>query len=131
MELMILDTWGSGVQAGYTCPCGCKPAVRYECGAAPVEEGCCCGNRFVVGREVAGRLLATDGFRVETISFPAPWGESLQAGWLVGPSVHPEHARGLHSQHAGVDYYFCGRGCKLDFVEDPGRYLDPGYVPHM
>ena len=27
--------------------------------------------------------------------------------------------------------FFCGRGCKLDFDEDPERYLDPGYVPRM
>ena len=31
----------------------------------------------------------------------------------------------------GTTYYFCGRGCLLDFQEDPGHYLDPGYVPSM
>jgi len=39
--------------------------------------------------------------------------------------------RGLHSSYGDTDHYFCGRGCKLDFDEDPERYLDPGYVPSM
>jgi len=40
-------------------------------------------------------------------------------------------AKGLSSNSNGRDYYFCGRGCKLDFDEDPGRYHDPAYVPSM
>jgi YHS domain-containing protein len=39
--------------------------------------------------------------------------------------------KGLHHQHAGVDYYFCAKGCYLDFGDDPERYLDPSYVPSM
>ncbi len=35
------------------------------------------------------------------------------------------------AEHDGVTYYFCGRGCKLDFEEDPGRFLAPDYVPSM
>ncbi len=37
----------------------------------------------------------------------------------------------LHLEHAGTDYYFCGRGCKLEFGDDPERFLDPSYVPSM
>lgn len=37
----------------------------------------------------------------------------------------------LVARHEGTTYYFCGRGCKLEFGEDPGRYLDPSYVPSM
>jgi len=40
-------------------------------------------------------------------------------------------AKGLRSTYKEHDYYFCGRGCKLDFDEDPGRYLDPSYTPSM
>ncbi|CAN5855798.1 hypothetical protein BH23CHL8_BH23CHL8_30900 [soil metagenome] len=40
-------------------------------------------------------------------------------------------AKGLHSRHEEQEYFFCSRGCKLDFDEGPGRYLDPGYVPSM
>jgi YHS domain-containing protein len=52
---------------------------------------------------------------------------------VCGMTVRVEVAtsRGLHYQHEGVDYYFCGRGCRLDFEEDPARYLDPGYQPSM
>ena len=25
-------------------------------------------------------------------------------------------------------YYFCARGCRLDFEDDPEKYLDPEYV---
>jgi YHS domain-containing protein len=40
-------------------------------------------------------------------------------------------AKGLHSRHQDVDYWFCGRGCKLDFDEQPERFLDPAYRPSM
>lgn len=40
-------------------------------------------------------------------------------------------AKGLHTTHAGVDYYFCGKGCKLEFGDDPMRFLDPAYTPSM
>jgi YHS domain-containing protein len=48
-------------------------------------------------------------------------------------TVDPEAARvkGLHTRYHDVDYYFCGKGCKLDFDDDPDRYLDPSYVPSM
>jgi YHS domain-containing protein len=52
---------------------------------------------------------------------------------LCGMTVEPETARdrGLHSSYQGNDYFFCGKGCKLEFDDDPERYLDPGYVPSM
>ena len=40
-------------------------------------------------------------------------------------------ARDLVAEHDGTTYYFCGKGCKLEFGDDPGRYLDPAYVPSM
>jgi YHS domain-containing protein len=40
-------------------------------------------------------------------------------------------AKDLHLVHAGTSHYFCGRGCKLEFGDDPGRFLDPTYVPSM
>jgi Cu+-exporting ATPase len=40
-------------------------------------------------------------------------------------------AAGLETEHEGTTYYFCGRGCLLDFRDDPGRYLDPSYQPQM
>ncbi|MBA2254618.1 MAG: YHS domain-containing protein [Chloroflexi bacterium] len=40
-------------------------------------------------------------------------------------------AKDLVSHQGDTAYYFCGRGCKLDFEEQPARYLDPAYVPSM
>ncbi len=39
--------------------------------------------------------------------------------------------RGLVHDHDGTTYYFCGRGCLLEFRDDPGRHLDPSYQPSM
>ena len=52
---------------------------------------------------------------------------------VCGMTVDPEtaHTKGLQSSHGGRDYFFCGKGCKLDFEDDPGHYLDPAYVPSM
>ena len=61
-------------------------------------------------------------------------GESSKAvDPVCGMTVEPEAARvrGLHSSYQGSDYFFCGKGCKLDFDENPERYLDPSYVPSM
>lgn len=168
MELTILESTPTGLRAGYTCPCGCTPSLSYGRGADIVEEGCCCGNHFAVGPKAASSLTPSAGFRLEAQALAAPWGEPLEAAWLVGPSVHgpaddhgqdhdhgeahsgaatgtqatdpvcgmtvePDAARakGLHSVHQGRDFFFCGKGCKLEFDEDPERYLDPAYVPSM
>jgi Cu+-exporting ATPase len=34
-------------------------------------------------------------------------------------------------EHDGTTYWFCGRGCLLDFRDDPEKYLDPDYQPSM
>jgi len=176
MDLQLIELEPGSLRAGYNCPCGCTPSVAYARGASVVEEGCCCGNEFAVGPEAAATLTSKAGFRLHSQSFDAPWGERLEAGWLVGPSVHgpagehdhhddaqehgdhvhaggdhgtsavtraidpvcgmtvePESARqkGLHSAYRDADYFFCGKGCKLEFDDDPDRYLDPTYVPSM
>lgn len=40
-------------------------------------------------------------------------------------------SKGLVAEHAGETYFFCGKGCLLDFQEDPARYFEPGYRPSM
>ena len=52
---------------------------------------------------------------------------------VCGMDVNVEVARaqGLTSEHEGATYYFCGKGCKLDFQEDPARFFDPSYTPSM
>ena len=44
---------------------------------------------------------------------------------VCGMTVDPPAARsaGLHSRLGEVDYYFCARGCKLEFDEHPATYL--------
>ncbi len=32
-------------------------------------------------------------------------------------------------EYEGVTYYFCGKGCMLEFKDDPEKYLDPNYSP--
>jgi YHS domain-containing protein len=52
---------------------------------------------------------------------------------VCGMTVDPATARekGLHREHQGTDYYFCGKGCYLEFGDDPERFLDPSYIPSM
>jgi YHS domain-containing protein len=52
---------------------------------------------------------------------------------VCGMTVDRESARakGLVSTYEGGEYFFCGKGCKLDFEEDPARYFDPSYQPTM
>ncbi len=156
MELTILHSDTNGLRAGYSCPCGCTPSVEYARDAEVVHEGCCCGNEFAVGPDASGSLTPAPGLHPELQRFESAWGQSLEAAWLVGPSVHgpssdasvagaevvdpvcgmtvePDAARakGLHSLHQGVDHFFCGKGCKLEFDEDPEHYLDPTHTPSM
>ena len=37
----------------------------------------------------------------------------------------------LEWEHDGITYWFCGRGCMLDFQDDPAKYLDPDHTPSM
>ena len=62
---------------------------------------------------------------------PQPVGSVIDP--VCGMTVDPPtaEAAGLHSRQGDQDVYFCGRGCKLDFDEDPGRYLDPAHTPSM
>ena len=59
--------------------------------------------------------------------------EGAEIDPVCGMTVRPEdaRARGLAWSYGGREYFFCGRGCKLDFMEDPARYLAPDYRPQM
>jgi Cu+-exporting ATPase len=54
---------------------------------------------------------------------PAPGEEAIDP--VCGMTVDPATAqsKGLTSRHADHDYFFCAKGCKLDFEEDPEQYL--------
>ena len=49
-----------------------------------------------------------------------------------GMTVDVEQARvmGLTLDRDGHEYAFCGKGCMLDFRDEPTRFLDPDYRPH-
>jgi YHS domain-containing protein len=52
---------------------------------------------------------------------------------VCGMTVDVEQARakGLALTHEGHEYVFCGKGCLLEFRDDPAKYLDPGHRPQM
>jgi YHS domain-containing protein len=37
----------------------------------------------------------------------------------------------LSFEFEGTTYWFCGRGCLLEFKDDPKRYLSPDHQPSM
>ena len=45
--------------------------------------------------------------------------------------IEAARARGLTLTHDGREYAFCGKGCMLDFRDDPATYLDPRRLPSM
>ncbi len=47
---------------------------------------------------------------------------------VCGMDVETDGARHAY-EYKGTTYYFCARGCMLDFQEDPEKYLDPDYEP--
>jgi YHS domain-containing protein len=52
---------------------------------------------------------------------------------VCGMVVDPETARakGLALSHDGRDYLFCGKGCFLEFRDNPEPFLDSGHQPSM
>ena len=52
---------------------------------------------------------------------------------VCGMHVDPEaaRARGLTLTHDGRDFVFCGKGCFLEFRDEPAKYLDPRHLPSM
>ena len=52
---------------------------------------------------------------------------------VCGMTVDIEQARakGLVRTHEGREFVFCGKGCFLEFGEEPAKYLAPDYVPEM
>ncbi|HEX5825188.1 MAG TPA: YHS domain-containing protein [Candidatus Limnocylindrales bacterium] len=49
---------------------------------------------------------------------------------VCGMEVDPT-TTDLKLERDGKTWWFCGRGCLLEFRDDPERYLDPEYKPSM
>ena len=47
-----------------------------------------------------------------------------------GMEVDPDTATWM-AEHKGETYYFCGKGCKLEFQDNPEQYLAPDHRPGM
>ena len=45
--------------------------------------------------------------------------------------IETAKAKGLSLAHDGHEYVFCGKGCMLEFRDDPQTYLDPRHLPTM
>ena len=52
---------------------------------------------------------------------------------VCGMRVDPETARvrGLTLSHDGREYVFCGKGCLLEFRDDPATFVDASHLPSM
>jgi YHS domain-containing protein len=52
---------------------------------------------------------------------------------VCGMTIDIEQARtrGLTTEFDGREYAFCGKGCLLEFRDNPERYLDPRHLPMM
>ncbi len=52
---------------------------------------------------------------------------------VCGMTVDLEVARtkGLTTTYEGRDYGFCGKGCLLEFGDDPETFLAVGHTPSM
>ncbi len=60
---------------------------------------------------------------------PSAGGGTTAIDPVCGMTVDPEARPDLHVQYEGTSYWFCGKGCMLEFRDSPATYLDPGYTP--
>jgi Cu+-exporting ATPase len=49
---------------------------------------------------------------------------------VCGMQVDTEQSE-LKLEHDGTTYWFCGKGCLLEFKDDPDKYLAADYTPSM
>ena len=73
-------------------------------------------------------LRTRDDIRMNDIRHTDP-NEDPVCGMRV--DVDAARAKGLTHTHEGREYVFCGKGCFLDFKDDPASFLDPNRVPSM
>jgi YHS domain-containing protein len=45
--------------------------------------------------------------------------------------IDAARAKGLSLTHGDHEYVFCGKGCFLEFRDDPDTFLDPRHLPTM
>lgn len=97
MQLELAVKSDTEVEAGYVCSCGCRPQLSYRRDAESQKHVCCCGTQLVVGRDAADGLEIEAGAHAEVQRFESPWGETLEAAWVLGSGMHG-HGHG-HGEH--------------------------------
>ena len=55
---------------------------------------------------------------------------SIEIDPVCGMEVDTATAANTY-EYEGKRYYFCGKGCRLEFEDDPQTFLDPDYEPSM
>ena len=55
---------------------------------------------------------------------------AIQTDPVCGMAVDPATSKLSFDDH-GQTYWFCGKGCLLEFRDDPEHYLAPEYEPTM
>jgi YHS domain-containing protein len=121
--------------------------------AEQTPESCCCGRTILVGRDATKRLLAflpdaevalatppdathgahEDSPLVHHDAASSSGGVGMQMFAMAAPAgtvhdpvchmdINPATAAGT-STYEGTTYYFCSRGCKVDFDEEPAGTL--------
>ena len=56
-------------------------------------------------------------------------GPGTQIDPVCGMTVDPLDRPDLHLELDGRTFWFCGKGCLLEFRDSPATYLDPNYTP--
>ena len=77
------------------------------------------------------RAERTDGGHMDELEMRPTTNAAKDPVCGMDVNVEVARAQGLTSEHEGVTYYFCGKGCKLDFEEEPTKFFDPSYTPSM
>jgi Cu+-exporting ATPase len=72
---------------------------------------------MLVGKEPAGANL----LRRDTTM-------AIEKDPVCGMDVDTERSQ-LSLEYEGKTYWFCGKGCMLEFQDDPEKYLDQDYQP--
>jgi YHS domain-containing protein len=89
----------------------------------------------VGSRSVIERLYAAKGFSATVAYTPGEYHDqevpmAIEKDPVCGMEVDTTTSL-LSYEHDGTTYWFCGKGCLLEFKDDPDRYLDPEYEPSM
>lgn len=138
----------AGADLNYHCPCACYAGFALDRSVAEQDpESCCCGRTMLVGRDATKRLQAflpaDENYAFDEQTVEMPWGQPLEVALATPPNaesgsgggpaaaeiatahdpvchmdINPATAAGS-AEHEATTYYFCSRGCLLDFTDDP------------